>query len=72
MHASIRKDDRVRWVIQDLPEAAEEPYVYMAAYLAAPDFGQQADQTWFLWGEREINALIRTPRSGEPVRTEYF
>jgi hypothetical protein len=71
-HASIRKDDRVRWTINDLPEAAEEPYVLMASFLAAPEFEEAADQSWWLWGEREINALIQTPKSGEPVRAEYF
>jgi hypothetical protein len=72
VHASIRKDDRVRWTINDLPEAAEEPYVFMAAFLAGDAFGASVQQLWWSWGEREINALIKTPQAGEPVRMEYF
>lgn len=72
VHASIRKDDRVRWTINDLPEAAEEPYVMMAAFLAAPEFETAQDQNWWLWGEREITALVKTPSSGRTTRTEYF
>ena len=72
VHASLRKDERVRWTINALPEAAEEPYVLMAAFLAAPSFGQPQDQTWWIWGEREITALVSTPTTGQPVRTEYF
>lgn len=71
-HASLRKDERVRWTIATLPEAAEEPYVLMASYLAAPSFGQPQDQSWWLFGEREINALVATPQSGASVRVEYF
>ncbi|WP_155632860.1 hypothetical protein [Burkholderia stagnalis] len=72
VHASVRKDERVRWTIQTLPEAAEEPYVLMASFLAAPEFGKAADPMWLTWGEREITALAKAPRSNEPTRTEYF
>lgn len=71
-HASIRKDDRVRWTIQAIPEAAEEPYVLMASFLAAPEFGKPQDSNWWVWGQREITALVNAPASGQPVRTEYF
>lgn len=71
-HASIRKDERVRWTINDLPEAAEEPYVFMAAFLAADALGAAAETLWWTWGEREITALVATPRTAQPVRTEYF
>lgn len=71
-HASFRKDERVRWTISSLPEAAEEPYVMLAAYLCAPEFRKQADQMWVTFAEREINAVIQTPTSGAPIRTEYF
>jgi len=71
-HVSFRKDERVRWQIGQLPEEAEEPYVMMAAFLAANDFGKQADPTWVQFAEREINAIVRTPKGGEPVKVEYF
>jgi hypothetical protein len=72
VHASIRKDERVRWTINDLPEAAEEPYVLMAAFLGATEFSRPPDPMWWTWGEREINSIIQTPQSGQTVRTEYF
>jgi hypothetical protein len=71
-HASIRKDERVRWTINDLPEAAEEPYVFMAAFLAGDAFGAPVETLWWTWGEREITALVATPGTGQAVRTEYF
>lgn len=72
VHASVRKDDRVRWTIQTLPEGAEEPYVMMASFLKAPEFGKPADPMWWTWGEREITALTKAPTSGQPVKQEYF
>lgn len=72
VHASLRKDERVRWSIQELPVAAEEPYVFMASFLAAPEFGQGLGETVWDWGAREITALIATPKSGETTPTEYF
>lgn len=72
VHASIRKDDRVRWTLNSLPMAAEEPYVLMAAFLAGPEFTAPVEQLWWTFGEREINSLIRTKSSGQPTPTEYF
>lgn len=71
-HASLRKDERVRWTIQTIPDAAEEPYVLMASFLAAPEFGKPQNVDWWVWGEREITAIVSAPASGEPVKTEYF
>jgi hypothetical protein len=56
-HASLRKDRRVRWTLQELPEAAELPYVMLAATI---------------WAEKEITGVIYTPRTDAPTRTEYF
>ncbi|MBN3848150.1 hypothetical protein G3N58_15115 [Paraburkholderia sp. Ac-20342] len=71
-HASLKKDERVRWTLQEIPEAAEEPYVFMASFLAAPSFGQGLTQDVWDWGQREITSLISTPASGESTPTEYF
>jgi hypothetical protein len=71
-HASLKKDERVRWTLQDIPEAAEEAYVFMAAFLAAPSFGAGLSPDVWTWGQREISALIQTPRSGESTRMESF
>lgn len=71
VHASLRKDERVRWSLQELPEAAEVAYVYMAAFLCADDFGTSFPNGW-AYGQGEITSLINTPKSGETTRTEYF
>jgi hypothetical protein len=72
VHASLKKDERVRWTLQDIPEAACEPYVFMASFLAAPEFGAGLTQDVWNWGEQEITRLISVPRSGETTRAEYF
>ncbi|MDR5802137.1 hypothetical protein [Caballeronia sp. LZ001] len=71
-HASLRKDRRVRWTLQELPEAAELPYVMLAATICAADFGAAADPGWGSWAEKEITGVIYTPRTDAPTRTEYF
>ncbi|MBC8642129.1 hypothetical protein IAG25_35580 [Caballeronia sp. EK] len=72
VHASLKKDERVRWTLQGIPEAAAEPYVFMASFLAAPEFGAGLTTDVWDWGEREISSLVSVPRSGEPVCAEYF
>lgn len=72
VHASLKKDERVRWTLQDVPEAAEEAYVFMASFLAAPEFGAGIGPEVWTWGQQEITRLISTPRSGEATRMEYF
>lgn len=71
-HASLSKDERVRWTMQTLPIAAEMPYVLLAAVLCAEDFGAQPNPGWGSWAEREITALITTPNSQSNTRAEYF
>lgn len=72
VHASLKKDERVRWTLQDIPEEAAEPYVFMASFLAAPEFGAGLGPDVWNWGQQEITRLISTPRSGETTCTEYF
>ncbi len=72
VHVSLAKDERIRWTINTLPEAAEEPYVFMASFLSAPEFGVGIDQAVWTWGEREITSLINVRESGDPTRMEYF
>ena len=71
-HVSLQKDKRLRWTIQTMPEAAEEPYVFMAAFLAAPEFGAGLGENVWNWGEQEITRLLNVVQSGEPVRMDYF
>lgn len=73
VHASVSKDERVRWTLQRVPQAAEEPYVLMAAFLLSPEYPQAVDASSFwAWGQRELNSLINVKRTDAPVRTEYF
>lgn len=73
VHASIEKDERVRWTLQRVPLAAQEPYVLMAAFLLAPQFPQVNDvSNWWQWGQTEINRLVSNNSDDLPTRTEYF
>lgn len=72
VHATLKSDQRVRWTIQSIPVEAEEPYVFMASFLAAPAFGQGLGEAVWNWGQREINRVVNTSDETETTRTEYF
>lgn len=71
VHASLKADGALRWTLGEIPDFAEEPYVMMAAYLAAPEFGLAADPSAWMFGLSEIQSGVRL-RSIGPVCAEYF
>lgn len=71
VHAYLRKEDLLRWTVQDIPDYAEEPYVMMAAFLAAEDFGRVVSAANWQGGLSLIQSAVALPNTG-PVRTEYF
>lgn len=71
VHAALQVDGLARWTLQDIPKFAEEPYVMMAAFLGARDFGQPADGTLWAQGLGQIQAGVALG-SGGPICTEYF
>jgi hypothetical protein len=72
VHASLAARGRVRWTLYDLPSYAEEPYVFMAAALLAPECDVKADPDWPEMAERELMRIVSLESGGEPVRTAYF
>jgi len=72
VHADLAARGRVRWTLQDIPLAAEQPYVLSAAFKLAPEFDKPANPNDYLWAEKSIARLIALPTSGERVRAEYF
>lgn len=71
VHASLKKDDLLRWTANDIPDFAEEPYVAMAAYLAGPEFTKAVTVDQWAYGHTEIEKAVQLKSSGT-VSAEYF
>jgi len=72
VHRDLASRGLVRWSVFDLPPAAENPYVMLAAYQLAPLFGEKPDRADVIEAERSIYRMIALPSSGERVRAEFF
>jgi hypothetical protein len=72
VHADLAARGRVRWSIEDIPAAAEQPYVVLAAFQMAPLFEQQPVPTDAALAQRQLAQIIALPTSGERVQVEYF
>jgi hypothetical protein len=71
VHASLRTRGLLRWTLNDVPDYAQESYVLMAAFLAAPEFQRPPDATMWSAGMREIEAAVALTDVGV-TRAEYF
>lgn len=71
VHGYLKAEGLVRWTLNDLPDFAEEPYVMMASFYAAPEFMQAPNPTFWAVGLRQIQSAITLP-SGGTVYTEYY
>ena len=71
VHQSLLVDDLLRWTLSDIPAYAEEPYVYMAAYLMKPEFEQQADPSQWLFGMSQIQKAVNLRATGV-TQAVYF
>lgn len=60
------------WSSQDLPPAAEEPYVVLACIALAPQFGVQFDARLGVVAQQQLRRIVALPTSGIPVMAEYF
>lgn len=60
------------WSSQDLPPAAEEPYVVLACIALAPQFGLQFDARLGVVAQQQLRRIVALPTSGIPVMAEYF
>jgi hypothetical protein len=72
VHYSLEARGRVRWTLYDIPDFAEEDYVFMAATLLAPECGVKPDPTWDMRAERDLMRIVSIPTNGDPVRADYF
>jgi predicted deacylase len=72
VHADLAARGRVRWSIEDVPAAAEQPYVTLAAFQLAPLFEQQGNAAEVVQANRQLAQIIALPTSGERVQVEYF
>ena len=72
VHATLDALGKTRWSIFDLPDYVEEPYVLMAASLAAPEFNVKSDPAWPQQAMLTIDAVISVPATDAPVRVCYF
>jgi hypothetical protein len=72
VHANLASRRKTRWLLTDIPTAAEEPYVMMAATLMAPEAGLQPDPNAWAGGEMQITKMNAIPATGEPMRVDYF
>lgn len=71
VHAALRTRGLLRWTINSVPDYAQEPYVLMAAFLAAPEFQRAPDVSMWASGMREIETAVALPNAGT-TRAEYF
>lgn len=72
VHASQDARGRTRWTLFDIPDYIEEPYVFMAATLLAPEVGMKADPAWWVQAEIDLTRIISLPTNYAPVRAVYF
>jgi hypothetical protein len=72
VHDDLAARGKVRWTWADLPRAAERPYVFLAAYALAPEFGVAQNENDRAMATVDLARLIALPTSGERVTVEYF
>jgi hypothetical protein len=70
-HYAFRVQELAAWTLADIPDFAEEPYVGMAAFLAASDFAAQADPSWAMLATTELQRAANLP-AASVTPAEYF
>jgi len=71
VHAWLKSHRLLQWVMTDIPDFAEEPYVVMAAYLSTDEFGKPPRQDWWQAGLEAIEAAVNLRNTGS-TEAEYF
>jgi hypothetical protein len=72
VHNDLSARGLVRWSVWDLPGAAEEPYVMLAANRLAPLFDKPANPADDVAANIALARMIALPTSGETVAVNYF
>lgn len=71
-HRQLAAEGMTRWVLQDLPSWAEEPYVTIASTILAPRALMPVDMVAMEMARRDLRRVTMLRSAGEPVRREYF
>jgi hypothetical protein len=72
VHRDLVARDMARWSSFDIPDAAEQSYVMLAAQLLAPSFGGQVNPQENLVAMALLAKYIALGPSGERVHAEYY
>lgn len=72
VHADLVASGQARWTLADIPLAAEQPYVLLAAFKLAPEFSVQPQPADVSLAEKALARLISVPSSGERTMALYF
>jgi hypothetical protein len=72
VHADLAARGKTRWTLDTIPSAAERPYVFLAAYALAPEFGVPQNQNDVAMATVDLNRLIALPTSGERTVATYY
>lgn len=67
-HYGFQTQRLVQWTLNDIPGYAEEPYVQMAAFLAADDFEAPGNPMWLSYATTEMQRAMNLPATeGTPA-----
>jgi hypothetical protein len=72
VHYDFQADGIVQWTLLNIPRFAEEPYVWLAAGMLAPEVGMNADPREALAARTMILRHASVPSDGRPVEAVYF
>lgn len=72
VHGDLDARGKVRWTLMDLPDFAEEAYVFMAATWLAPECGVEANPNWWPLAEQMLARAVSVPSARQPVVAVYF
>ena len=72
VHTSLVARGLARWSVFDIHEAAEMPYILLAANRLARLFEQPADPGAETLATRQLAQIVQLDSAGERVRAEYF
>ena len=72
VHVDLAARGKVRWTFNDLPQAAERPYVTLAANHLAYAFDKPPDKFGEMQAVVDLARLIALPPSGARVVAEFF
>ncbi|OUM01668.1 hypothetical protein [Variovorax sp. JS1663] len=70
-HYAFRVQELAAWTLNDIPDFAEEPYVLMAAFLAAATFSVAPNAMWPMQATTELQRAANLP-AADTTPAEYF